>query len=366
LAGGVAHDFNNLLTAILGYARIVADGRLDEEQRHDVEEIIKASERASALTRRLLTFSRHQVVETTRVELAAVVDDLGRMLRRLIGSHIEMRTELPSGLGRVRADRSQIEQVVMNLVLNARDAMPDGGSLEIRASNVELDEASLSVRGGVKAGAYVMLAVSDTGIGMSEETKAHMFEPFFSTKEKDGGTGLGLSTVYAIVSQSGGYVSFDSEIGRGTTFTVYLPRAEDETIVPPAVAEPMPRELGGTEVVLLVEDEDGVRALARGILERAGFSVVEARSPAEAESVFASHEADVDVLVTDIVMPGGTGTQLYHRLIERKSSLRAIFMSGYTGGTSIDRGDLAAGVAFLDKPFTAAGLVRAVREVLDR
>ena len=364
LAGGVAHDFNNLLTAILGYAKFLAESVTDEDQVRDVQEIVRAADRAAGLTRQLLSFSRRQILETEIINLNGVIREMSNMVRRLIGEHIELSMSLSADLGAVKADKGQLEQVVMNLVVNARDAMPNGGRLELTTSNVDLDEKSLVGRAAVNPGRYVMLAVTDSGMGMSDETKSRIFEPFFTTKTRDKGTGLGLSTVYGIVSQSGGYLWVYSELQRGTSFKVYLPRVEQLQAREQA-ADLAPRAIGGTECVLLVEDEEAVRFLARVILERAGYRVVDASNPREAEQIF-ERIPDVDLLVTDVIMPGGTGTDLFQRLGRRASTLRVLFMSGYTGDAVFDQSKIGPGAAFLEKPFTAAGLVGKVREVLDR
>jgi len=366
LAGGVAHDFNNLLTAILGYAKFLEEDVPRSEQRRDAQEIIRAAERAALLTKQLLAFSRRQVVETTLVDLNALIVDLANMLGRLIGEQISMTTSLGSALSAVRADRSQLEQVLMNLVVNARDAMPEGGTIRIETSTVVLDEMYATGHVAVKPGGYVMLAVSDSGVGMTEEVKARIFEPFFTTKGRDKGTGLGLSTVYGLVSQAGGYIWVYSEVGRGTTFKVYLPAVDEAAAAATPPVPPPQRTRGGQETVLLVEDEEAVRLLARIILERAGYRVLEAPDPEAAIVAFDQASGAVDLLVSDVIMPGGTGPELLQRLAARQPSLRALMMSGYTGNSAIDRRQIEATAAFLEKPFTADGLRRKVREVLDR
>jgi PAS domain S-box-containing protein len=365
LAGGVAHDFNNLLTAILGYANFLDEEVQDEQQRRDVQEIVKAAKRAALLTKQLLAFSRRQVVETSLVDVNALIGDLTSMLTRLIGEHIAMTTSLSTDAAPVKADRTQLEQVVMNLVVNARDAMPNGGAIRVETANVILDDTYAMAHASARPGPYVLLTVSDTGEGMSEEVKTRIFEPFFTTKGRDKGTGLGLSTVYGIVSQAGGYLWVYSEPGRGTTFKIYLPRVVDAAA---AAAEfEMPRRLrGGQETVLLVEDEEPVRMLTRIILERAGYKVLDAPDPAAAIVAFEEAGASVDLLLSDIIMPGGTGPELYRRLSGRQPSLRALMMSGYTGNAAVDRRHFESGAAFLEKPFTAEALTRKVRDVLDR
>ncbi len=295
LAGGIAHDFNNLLTAILGYGRFLEEVLTDAEQRRDLAEIIKAADRAAALTRQLLAFSRRQVLELTIVNVNALIEGTTNLLQRLIGEHIAMTTELDRQLRTVRADRGQLEQILMNLTVNARDAMPKGGTLQIATANVDLEAGSLPAPAIVKPGSYVMLAVSDNGIGMSDEVKARIFEPFFTTKDRDKGTGLGLSTVYGIVSQIDGYVTVDTALGRGTSFKVYLPCAEREAAAALAETAAGVKPQGGSEVILLVEDEASVRFLAHSILERAGYQVLDAGHPAEAHSVLERFGGDVDL-----------------------------------------------------------------------
>jgi len=365
LAGGVAHDFNNLLTAILGYANFLDEEVQDPQQRRDVQEISRAAGRAALLTKQLLAFSRRQVVETSLVDLNALIGDLISMLTRLIGEHIVMTTTLSPEAAPVIADRTQLEQIVMNLVVNARDAMPNGGALRVETSHVVLDDAYALAHANAKPGPYVMLTVSDTGEGMSEEVRARIFEPFFTTKGRDKGTGLGLSTVYGIVSQAGGYIWVYSEQGRGTTFKVYLPRVVDAAAAAASVDLP-PRSRGGQETVLLVEDEEPVRLLTKIILQRAGYKVLDAPDPEAAMAAFDEAHGSVDLLLSDIIMPGGTGPELYRSLSGRQQSLRALLMSGYTGNASIDSRHFEGETAFLEKPFTADALTRKVREVLDR
>ena len=368
LAGGVAHDFNNLLTVIHGYARFItgdAGGGTEGHNGH-VDEIIKAAERAAQLTKQLLAFSRRQVMETSTFDVNELIGQLGKMLQRLIGEHIEVR--VPSARERllVTADRGQLEQVLMNLAVNAKDAMPAGGVLEFRTSLVDAG-ADGPLPEAAKAGPYVAIAVSDSGTGMSEEVRARVFEPFFTTKPPDRGTGLGLSTVYGIVTQSGGHVVVSSQLGSGSTFTVFLPQASKQAErTPVPVAPPQPKPHGGDEVVLLVEDEEPVRMLAGTLLKRGGYSVVEATRPAEATQVFERLEGGVDLLVTDMVMPGGTGAELFLALIEKRAGLRVVFMSGYPEDPALESILSQAGTTFLAKPFTAERLMRTVREVLDR
>jgi len=365
LAGGVAHDFNNLLTAILGYSTFVIDTFGPQDRRRaDMEEVLKAGQRAAVLTRQLLAFSRKQVLQPTSVDLNALVMGIRQMLARLIGETVDLVPILAPDLGTVRADPGQLEQVLMNLVLNARDAMPSGGRLAVETANVELDQ-SFMLDVTIHPGSYVLLAVSDNGIGMNEATKQRLFEPFFTTKEHGKGTGLGLATVYGIVKQTGGYIWVYSEPGKGATFKIYLPRVSGDGKVPDAVVveEEMP---AGTETVLLVEDEQAVRLLTRRILERAGYRVFDAANAEQAEALFERHGSVFNLLVTDVIMPGASGPRLFERLARQRPDLKVLYVSGYTGDTIVHQGEPAHGVEFLRKPFTADALNRRVREVLDR
>lgn len=365
LAGGVAHDFNNLLTAINGYSALALQ-RLEDGHpiKSYLEEVKKAGDRATNLTRQLLAFGRKQILQPLALNLNGVVSDMNQMLRRLIGEDIVLTAKLNSDVGKVMADPGQIEQVLVNLVVNARDAMPRGGDLTIETENVELDAEYGGKHMGVAPGQYVRLAVSDTGEGMSEEVRQRIFEPFFTTKEKGKGTGLGLSTVYGIVKQSGGNIWVYSEPGKGTTFKVYLPRVESKTHDSgKTVVEPAP--LGGSETILLVEDEDVVRGLARRILEQAGYSVVAASRGDEALRYCEEHAAEVDLLLTDVVMPEMSGKELADQLKLQSPELKMLFMSGYTDESIVHHGVLDSRVEFIQKPFTPKALVRKVREVLD-
>jgi two-component system cell cycle sensor histidine kinase/response regulator CckA len=365
LAGGVAHDFNNLLTAILGYAKFAADNLPANDQcRTDVEEVIKAAHRAAALTTQLLAFSRTQVLQSTVIDLNALVTGVSEMFRRLIGEHITLDLVLADDLALVRADAGQLEQVVMNLVVNARDAMERGGRLTIKTANVQLNASSGLPQQAVLSGWYVMLAIADDGMGMDENTKRHLFEPFFTTKERGKGTGLGLATVYGIVKQSDGYIWVDSEPGRGSTFSVYLPRTERQTEAATPVAAPVPRDKG-SETVLLVEDEAGVRDLARRMLEHAGYCVLDAASGQDAELIFAQHRGAIDLLVTDVVMPGMSGPNLFLRLAIEQPALKVVYISGYATEAMARQLKLDRGQAHVKKPFTADQLVSYVRGVLD-
>jgi PAS domain S-box-containing protein len=365
LAGGVAHDFNNLLTIITGFGQLVSDSiGCDHPLRKHVDEIVHAGERAAAVTRQLLAFSRRQVLTPRVLDLNSVVVGMGKMLTHLIAEDIQLETQLEKNLGRVKADPGQIEQVIMNLAVNARDAMPQGGKLIIETANVELDEAYERRHGLPKTGPFVTLAVSDTGCGMEAETQSHIFEPFFTTKEQSKGTGLGLATVYGIVKQTGGDIWIYSEPGRGSTFKVYLPRVEEaaETVAP---AQPDGRAACGSETILLVEDEEGVRKLARSVLEAKGYRVLEAGHGEEALKVAQAYQASIDLLLADMVMPQMSGSKLAHRLIALRPSIRVIFMSGYSDKAALQQEVLGPGTPFLQKPFTPDSLARKVREVLD-
>ncbi|OGK89213.1 MAG: hypothetical protein A2X52_09215 [Candidatus Rokubacteria bacterium GWC2_70_16] len=366
LTGGIAHDFNNLLTVILGRSELLGQLVPAEGPPHrHVKLIHQTAERAAGLTRQLLAFSRLQAIAPRVVDLNEVVGGMAQMLRRLIGEDIALDAALGAGLWLVKADPHQLEQVVMNLAINARDAMPHGGRLRVETANAELDEAFARQRPGATAGPHVQLAVSDTGGGMDEAIRARVFEPFFTTKEPGKGTGLGLSTVYGIVKQHDGYIEIESAPGRGATFRVYLPRTE-------APAEPLEPDAGGrsaaggSETILLVEDEAEVRQIAHEILTALGYRVLEAGRPAEAVGVLAAHPGPIHLLLTDVVMPEMSGPQLAARLTVERPGLRVLFVSGYTADALGPRGALAPGVALLQKPFTAEALAAKVREVLDR
>ncbi len=365
LAGGVAHDFNNLLTVILGRTDILlAQIKAEDPLRRGIELIQRTAGRAADLTKQLLAFSRKQVLEAVVLDLGTVTTEMSEMLARLIGEDIALVTRLAPGLGPVKADRGQIEQVVMNLAINARDAMPQGGQLTVETANVELDEDYVRRNVGSRPGPHVMLAVSDSGVGIPREMQKHIFEPFFTTKEQGKGTGLGLATVYGIVKQSGGYIEVDSQPGRGTTFRIYLPRVDSAT----AVAERGARAVapsGGTETILLVEDEDGVRELARDILRASGYTVLEARNGAEGLLLGERHQGPLHLLLTDVVMPRMSGRELAERMTALRPELGVLYMSGYTDDAVIRHGVLGADTAFLQKPFTPAALIQRVRETLD-
>ncbi len=365
LAGGIAHDFNNLLTVITGYSELMLQTlAADDLHRGNIEQIRQAGERAAALTRQLLAFSRKQVLAPTVLDLNAVVTNMDSMLRRVIGEDIELVSVPAPGLGRVQADQGQLEQVIVNLAVNARDAMPQGGRLTIETANVELDDAYARRHVSVKPGPYVMLAVSDTGCGMDAETQSRIFEPFFTSKERGKGTGLGLATVYGIVKQSGGNVWVYSEPGQGATFKIYLPRIEETvmTVEPESAPLQAPR---GSETVLLVEDEEGVRTLVRTILQTNGYTVLEARHGKEAFFISGRHEGPIHLMVTDVVMPGMSGQELADRLKSSRPDMKVLFLSGYTDEAVVRHGVLKPGTAFLQKPFTPGRLARKARLVLD-
>jgi len=362
LAGGVAHDFNNLLMVISGYAEVIlAELNLEHPLYDKARSIQQASDRATTLTRQLLAFSRKQLLELKVVDVNAIVADMERLLRPLIGENVELITRLASEAGFTRADAGQLEQVLMNLVVNAKDAMPGGGRLAIETQNVVVDESHRRGQNFIRPGNYVMLSVSDTGMGMDKETQSRIFEPFFTTKEKGKGTGLGLSTVYGIVKQSGGYVMVQSEIGQGTTFNIYLPQIEGVT---EKLSTPVARSAeGGTETILLVEDEESVRQLVRETLSSRGYHVLEAEN-GEAALDVAMREEKIDLVITDVIMPGMGGRELVQHLAKSRPESKVLYLSGYTEDAIVSEGGMGNGTAFLQKPFTLQNLSRKVREVL--
>jgi len=366
LAGGIAHDFNNLLMVISGYTEFLLERLGNQpELRGPAQEIANASERASSLTRQLLAFSRKQMLAPKIVDLNSVVTENLKLLTRVIGEDIDLMMNPAANLWPVRADSGQIEQVVMNLAVNARDAMPSGGKLTIVTSNVTLDEEYARYHAPLRPGDYVMLALSDTGAGMDSETQSHIFEPFFTTKGPKG-TGLGLSTVYGIIKQSGGYIWVDSETGKGTTFNIYLPRVAGEAAVAlvPVSVEPRAVE-PGTETILLVEDETNLRYLARQFLEKQGYTVVEAADGAVAMQIAVAHSGTIHLLLTDVIMPGMNGRELAQRISEIRPNVKILYMSGYTENVVGQDGTLEPGVRLLQKPFNLRDLKTKVREVLD-
>jgi PAS domain S-box-containing protein len=368
LAGGIAHDFNNLLMVISGYSEFLLERLGDEPQlRGPAQEIASASERASALTRQLLAFSRKQMLAPRIVNLNDIATENLKMLTRMIGEDIDLVMIPGQNLWSVRADGGQIEQVIMNLAVNARDAMPSGGKLTIETANVTLDEEYSRVHAPLRPGDYVMFSITDSGAGMDAETQSHIFEPFFTTKGTKG-TGLGLSTVYGIVKQSGGYVWVSSEVGRGTTFKIYLPRVPslEEPLVPAAAAPVHFQKVEpGTETILVVEDEANLRYLARQYLEKQGYRVVEAADGAVAMQIAVAHEGVIHLLLTDVIMPGMNGRELAQRISEIRPNVKVLYMSGYTENVIGHNGTLEAGVRLLQKPFNLRDLKRRVREVLD-
>jgi signal transduction histidine kinase len=365
LAGGIAHDFNNLLTAILGYAEVALSG-LEEEhpQRSSIQEVLNAGQRASSLTRQLLAFSRKQVLSPKVLSLNQIVADIEKMLRRIIGEDIQFVITLDPQLGNVKADPGQVEQVIMNVALNARDAMPQGGQLTIETRNVDLDESFVCQFPGARAGAHVMLSLGDTGRGMDAETLAHIFEPFFTTKEQGKGTGLGLSTVYGIVRQSEGLINVRSEPGRGATFEICLPRVHEARDTRKRVRVDSPAAKG-SETILVVEDSDPVRELILGMLREKGYNVLAASDGDEALEMAEKHEGAIHLLVTDVVMPRLGGPELAQRLLKDRPGMSVLFMSGYTDKGIVFGSEIEPDRDFLQKPFTTGELARRVRGILD-
>ena len=364
LAGGVAHDFNNLLMVIKGHTELLMNAPpLSDNTSRKIAQIDRAADRAAALTKQLLAFSRMQVLQPRVMNLNGVVEDMGKLLPRLIGEDVELAIRTAPDLGAIRVDASQMEQMIMNLAVNARDAMPKGGRLILETSNADLDHGYNLTHPIVKPGRYVLLAVSDTGTGMDADTQAHIFEPFFTTKEPGKGTGLGLATVYGVVKQSGGFIWVYSKVGKGTSFKIYFPsvdQPEDKRSVPLPFAE-APR---GTETILLAEDEQDVREVAREFLESGGYTVIEAQNGAEALRLATEHKSSIDLLVTDMVMPGMTGRELAQRLQHQHSGLGVIYMSGYTEHAAAETVQTEANMRLLTKPFSRGSILRAVQEAL--
>jgi hypothetical protein len=365
LAGGVAHDFNNLLMVIKGHTELLLNALPPSDHiSTKIEHIDRAADRATALTRQLLAFSRMQVLQPRMMNLNSIVEDMGNLLPRLIGEDIELVIRPAASLGTIRADASQMEQVIMNLAVNARDAMPGGGKLVIETVNAELDQAYSASHPVVKPGRYVLLAVSDSGTGMDAATQAHIFEPFFTTKEQGKGTGLGLATVYGVVKQSGGFIWVYSEVGKGTCFKIYLPRV-DQPAEAPGVPQSLSEVPRGTETVLLSEDEQDVREVAREFLESGGYTVLEAQNGEEALRLGMQHNGKIDLLITDMVMPGMRGPELAARLQKERNDLRVLYMSGYSEHSAADAAPTINRAKLLTKPFSRGVLLRAVRELLN-
>jgi two-component system, cell cycle sensor histidine kinase and response regulator CckA len=366
LAGGIAHDFNNVLAVIQGFAWISQSSlAAADPMREDLDQVLRAVDRAASLTKQLLAFSRKQVFRLQVIDVNVLVRDVQKMLNRVIGEDVELQTRLGAEAGRVRADAGQLEQVLLNLAVNARDAMPRGGVLTVETAHVQLDEEHAQQRLEVAPGEYVMIAVSDTGIGMNRQTLDHMFEPFFTTKEKGQGTGLGLSTVFGIVKQSHGHIAVDSRPGMGTTFRIYLPRTQakrtDET-----VRIERPTMLRGSETVLVVEDEEMVRQLASHVLRRNGYVVLEAGNAGEALLICEKHEGEIDLLLSDVVMPRVSGADLARRLVRLRPAMKVLFMSGYSEEAWVQHGLVELAFGLLEKPFTPQALLTGVREALDQ
>ena len=364
LAGGMAHDFNNLMNVVIGYSEMLLHkSSSDNPGRQALESILDAGERAATLTRQLLAFSRKQIIEPRILDMNAVLTDMERMLRRIIGEDIELIPKSTPGIGRVRADLGMIEQVVMNLAVNARDAMPNGGKLTIETANVEFDEQYVHRHQGSVPGSYVMLAVSDTGMGMTQEVKARIFEPFFTTKEMGKGTGLGLSTVFGIVKQHNGYIMAYSKPGKGASFKIYLPRVEGDM---EAEGRKVPHKVtGGKETILIVEDDEGLRTMAGMMLEDLGYTVLSCPSGEEALARLAAYEGNVALLFTDVVMPGMNGKGLSEEVRLLRPEVKVLYTSGYPDNDIAHRGVLDPGALFIQKPFTSAALGAKVRKALN-
>ena len=365
LAGGIAHDFNNALTGVIGFAemlRMKLEGNAPALS--DLDQVLRGAERASVLTRQLLTFARRQLIDLVNLDLNTVIANLMKMVSKIVGEHIVIRTILAKSVPAIRADVGQIEQVIMNLVLNARDAMPNGGELLVETGMTDLDAETVRRYPYMKLGSYVVLAVSDTGIGMDIKTQERVFEPFFTTKGLERGTGLGLSMVYGIVKQHNGFIHLYSEPGKGTTFKIYLPPVEatPDVVIPSTTSEIR----GGTETILLVEDDESVRSLMERTFTDLGYTVLVAKDGEEAVDLFRTNSDRIDLAILDLVMPRKGGKEAYEEMHEARTDLKVIFMSGYTADAVHDSFVLLAGIPFLSKPFGPGELARKVREVLDR
>ena len=365
LAGGVAHDFNNMLTVITGYNRMILDELSPMDPlRGYAEEVLKAADRAGAITNQLLAFSRRQIIQPRVISVNAVVSQTEKMLRRLLGEDIQLVFDLPAGIGNIKADPNQIAQAIVNLAVNARDAMPTGGRISVETANVDLDENYARTHMGVKPGPFVMIAMSDTGHGMDAATRQRIFEPFFTTKVQGKGTGLGLATVYGMIKQAGGDIWVYSEVGRGTTFKLYFPRV-DEKVMDQTGSEPLPHAASG-ETVLVVEDEAAVRELTVKMMKQLGYSVLSAASGSEAVEISRAHPGTIALLLTDVVMPHMSGRQVADQLLASRPDLKVLYLSGYTENTVIHHGVLDNGVDFLPKPFSRETLGQKVRQILGK
>jgi signal transduction histidine kinase/CheY-like chemotaxis protein len=365
LAGGVAHDFNNLLMVIRGHAALsLRNVGVNGSLRRELDEILQATDRASSFTRQLLAFSRKQVLQPRVLDLNALTTQVANMLPPVLGDDIRLSIELEPQLGHVKADPALLEQVIMNLVFNARDAMQEGGELAIQTFNVDLDSASLAAHHGAHPGPYAVLAIRDTGHGMSEETQSHIFEPFFTTKDRGKGTGLGLATVYGTVSQSGGFIAVSSKIGTGTEIKIFLPRVEEPVEVTTRPEIPV-QVRKGEGTILVVEDDDAVRRMTREFLKISGYTVLEARSGADAIQFMERREQPIDLVLTDVLMPGMKGRELVERLSKLRAGIKVLYMSAYTEDAAINIGVLSPGTAFIEKPFSPDDLANKVREVMN-